>query len=758
MPDKWDQYATDDSATATAERWEKYATTSEPGEDPENPINQQHPALSRWDRSRAIGFASRYGPERVLSTLSDMGWDARYLPDGRYAVRKDPRYHGTMPGWEKWHVVDPSGMDPGDVGDIGVDLIGGQIGGAGAALGSLLGPGGAVAGGSVGGGISEQLIAPLARAAGVEPTPAEEERTQLVGEVAGGIAEGVGQAIPPVARAVGRGARNLLGRLRGGGAATPKPQVPAPRPAGITPPPTSVPEPVPEARMVPPPAPAPRRTAEDISRELIERGAFPEAPRAEPIPSPRGPAPLSSSPQALAARAGAEKLRALTPDLPPGKPEEVSRILDEALAAGEEITVSFVRRGKAKGMAKPAGEIRRMRIGPPPPAKTLEELAAEMGPERDEALLQELLKRQASYVSGKGMAYKASEKGLRTVFDLDAAAAGKGTAWRSLPMDSVVEIERAGKPIRFGPAGATEFAPERILLENQLSAAARKGEAPIAETIPEPQRAHVGAPAVRGKPPIADPISPGGVTPEDAGKRLDLPEPEGPLAPTGRGEPARTWSGAHPAVAGRAVRPSGEMAPEEILARLTAREEGRAPRSMDPFASRAQPEFRPYREPLTHRAGRALERTGEAVERTGAILNPLSELLEGARDVRSMDKDALLRQLVRRIGSTGTALGTGGVSAGLGMAGQVSGKLLSRAGRVLMRDNGRWATVLARGAAGVPPAVQSYAARALKALEQGRPERFRSFMYAITTLPKFREWLSGPGAGLFGDDLKAVGE
>lgn len=135
-------------------------------------------------------------PELGRQYLESLGYETRRLPEEagpwNFAVRKSAK--------EPWRMIDPLGVDAGDFLDLIGDVIIGAPTGAGAAVGSLLGPIGTFLGAGAGAAVGEAGRQALGSLAGV-PQEIEPGRVALEGAL--------GAASVPVSAVVGAGFRGL---------------------------------------------------------------------------------------------------------------------------------------------------------------------------------------------------------------------------------------------------------------------------------------------------------------------------------------------------------------------------------------------------------------------------------------------------------------------------------------------------------------------------------------------------------------------
>lgn len=164
-------------------------------------VEEQHPALSNWDRVKVMNLADT--SDTAKRYLEGKGFEVVDKGNFDFAIRK--------PGETEYKKVDPSGMEWGkeamDWGGDAVRGIGGAIGGtvgtaAGLAAGAPTGPGaiasgvaGGMAGAAVGSAGAQGLLSLGGQALGMQPTGAEAAQG-IAGEAAlGAVGEGVGKLI-----------------------------------------------------------------------------------------------------------------------------------------------------------------------------------------------------------------------------------------------------------------------------------------------------------------------------------------------------------------------------------------------------------------------------------------------------------------------------------------------------------------------------------------------------------------------------------
>lgn len=188
-----------------AGRLEKYRVQKGPGSTPETAVNQQHPDLGWWERSKLMNLTGGQDTAAVRH-LESLGFEARPLGDFRFAIRK--------PGEKSWYQTEKSGGMP-EFSDI-TDVIGGAAttagmvtgGVAGTAGGALLGtpaaPGvgtvalglaGGVAGSAAGGAAVEGSLHGVGKLLGMGITPRESLSAMGHEAAAGAIGEVGGRAL-----------------------------------------------------------------------------------------------------------------------------------------------------------------------------------------------------------------------------------------------------------------------------------------------------------------------------------------------------------------------------------------------------------------------------------------------------------------------------------------------------------------------------------------------------------------------------------
>lgn len=124
----WEKYqAASPTEGSTGKPWEKYGGGSTPPPAP-NVIQEMHPDLGYGTRFLLKNLSN--SPESSAEYLKKKGFEASVV-NGEVVMKK--------PGEKDWHVLDPEGLDVGDIGDIGSDVVKGVGSTAAAAAGGLAG-------------------------------------------------------------------------------------------------------------------------------------------------------------------------------------------------------------------------------------------------------------------------------------------------------------------------------------------------------------------------------------------------------------------------------------------------------------------------------------------------------------------------------------------------------------------------------------------------------------------------------------------
>ena len=205
---------------------------SNPGESPENPIDEQHPELGWWQRTKVMNWSAN--PEVAARALEAEGFEA--VPRDGFDISIRSKKGG------KWYKLDPSSVEFSDISDVGSDIVSGTaqtavavpVGLAAGAAALPAGPlaagaaglaAGSAAAGAVGAGIEglKQATAPLV---GVNPTLGEAGsaigREAILGAASVPIGAGIGKGLQLAGRGIARGAKavgldptTLANKLRG---------------------------------------------------------------------------------------------------------------------------------------------------------------------------------------------------------------------------------------------------------------------------------------------------------------------------------------------------------------------------------------------------------------------------------------------------------------------------------------------------------------------------------------------------------------
>lgn len=205
---------------------------TEPGESPENPIDEQHPDLDWWTRTKAQNWSAN--PEVAARFLESQGFDAIPKDGGEIAVRSKKG--------GKWHKLESSEAEFSDITDVGSDIVSGvaqtaaavPAGLAAAAATLPAGPwvsipaglaAGSAAAGAVGAGVEglKQATAPMM---GLDPSLGEAGsaigREAVLGAASVPIGAGIGKGLQlagkyagKASKAIGLDLPTLANRLRG---------------------------------------------------------------------------------------------------------------------------------------------------------------------------------------------------------------------------------------------------------------------------------------------------------------------------------------------------------------------------------------------------------------------------------------------------------------------------------------------------------------------------------------------------------------
>lgn len=203
-----------------------------PGSSPDNPINEQHPALAWADRTLIKSIAAN--PRIGTKHLEKLGFEvAARDEDGGFAIR--------LPGEHSWHGIENRGWWPelSDISDVWGDaarITGGTVGaiggaGLGLAGGAPTGPGAVAtsialgtAGGALGAGGVESVLQVVGNAMGLDTTLSEaggeiakEAALGALGELGGrtlvGGAKLGAKALGKVGRPIGKALNNTLSKI-----------------------------------------------------------------------------------------------------------------------------------------------------------------------------------------------------------------------------------------------------------------------------------------------------------------------------------------------------------------------------------------------------------------------------------------------------------------------------------------------------------------------------------------------------------------
>lgn len=189
------------------EAWEKYFSDIE-GYDSENPIDEQHPEISRA-RRMALMNTSLGNPEVAKRWLEDNGFEVEDIGDAYdFAIRR--------PG-EQYYRLDPTGLEFADFTDVlgGAATYGGMF--AGGVKGGLLGgPPGAVAGSAAGAAAVEAGLGGLGKMAGMDPTLGEFGSGVAREAAIGGAGEVAGRYAGPLIKGLAGGAYKAGGAVKRG--------------------------------------------------------------------------------------------------------------------------------------------------------------------------------------------------------------------------------------------------------------------------------------------------------------------------------------------------------------------------------------------------------------------------------------------------------------------------------------------------------------------------------------------------------------
>jgi hypothetical protein len=182
-----------------------------PGFTPEEPLDEQHPDLSWWERTKIMNFADN--PDVAKRYLEQNGFQAVNRGGWNFSIKK--------PGETSWRVVDPSGWDLSDITDIGGDVATGVGAGIGATVGTVAGlpsgPGAlatGTAGAALGAAGAQGLKSIAGQVLGMRPESSEvlsgmgREAAfgaggQLVGKGVGKLAEAAAPYVKPAMETVG---------------------------------------------------------------------------------------------------------------------------------------------------------------------------------------------------------------------------------------------------------------------------------------------------------------------------------------------------------------------------------------------------------------------------------------------------------------------------------------------------------------------------------------------------------------------------
>lgn len=203
MPKPWEEYQ------QTGGPWEEYQTSESPkvSQEMHPELGAGAPSVLRDNFPKLAAYYERFklknlsnSPESTTKYLTSQGFEVQDI-GGQMAVRK--------PGEKDFKVIDPQGLDVGDVGDIGYDIAAGVGSGVGTAAGGVAGAAaggvgaipGAVAGGAASSAGLEALRQKLGQRFGI---PQEVSGTDVA------ISGAVG-GVSPLLLGTGATAKNLAG-------------------------------------------------------------------------------------------------------------------------------------------------------------------------------------------------------------------------------------------------------------------------------------------------------------------------------------------------------------------------------------------------------------------------------------------------------------------------------------------------------------------------------------------------------------------